>query len=177
MVANAKCHSPCFCKSKSRFSVQQTQKSFSMMVLATPRAALSHRSVGHSQLWARCAKIVQRSAHASLRERWAKMKFATAATVALLGTALIAAPMRQASAYGPFCGPFLPLCLVGAIVTGAAVVATAPFALAGAAFAGPGYYPPPPPGYYPPAYYPPPAQPYYPPPGYYYPPQRPYYGN
>jgi hypothetical protein len=102
------------------------------------------------------------------------MKFATTAAVGLLGTALIAAPLTQASAHGWFCGPFLPLCVVGAVVTGAAVVATAPFAIAGAALGAPGYYPPPPPAYYPPSYYPP-AQPYYPPPGYYYPP-RPYYG-
>jgi hypothetical protein len=101
------------------------------------------------------------------------MKFATT-TVGLLGTALITALLTQASAHGGFCGPFLPLCVVDAAVTGAAVVATAPFAVVGAALGAPGYYPPPP-AYYPPSYYPPP-QPYYSPPDYYYPPPRPYYG-
>jgi hypothetical protein len=110
------------------------------------------------------------------RKREANMKFAVTAAVGLLGAALIAAPMTPASAHGGFCGPFLPLCVVGAVVTGAAVVATAPFAVAGAALGAPGYYPPPPPppAYYPPAYYPAP-QAYYPAPGYYYP-SRPYYG-
>jgi hypothetical protein len=101
------------------------------------------------------------------------MRLGTAAAIGLCAVTLAAAPVSSASARGHhhFCGPF---CIVGAVVTGAAVVATAPFAIAGAALGPPGYYAPPPPAYYAPppprAYYPPPPAYYAPPPGYYAPP-------
>jgi hypothetical protein len=75
------------------------------------------------------------------------IKLASMAATAIVGTTLVAAPMAPASAH-VMCGPFLPLCVAGAIVAGAATVATLPFAAAAAATAP--YAPPP-------AYYPAPA--------------------
>jgi hypothetical protein len=94
------------------------------------------------------------------------MKFAKLAPVAaagLLAATLVATPTAPAQA---FCGPLLPLCVAGAVVAGAATIATLPLAAAAAAtYPYPGPYP-----YYAPsaAYYPGPA--YYAPglyPGYY----------
>jgi hypothetical protein len=78
------------------------------------------------------------------------MKFATAAAIGVVGVTLMAAPLAPAQAHGG-CGPLLPLCIAGAVVAGAATVATLPLAIAAAPY---GYAPPP-------AYYPA-ARPYYP---------------
>jgi hypothetical protein len=90
------------------------------------------------------------------------------AAVGLLIASAIVLPTSEASArcwyngWGWRCGPgllALPFVAAGAVVAGAAAVATAPIR----AIAGPPYYYAPPPAYYaPPGYY------YYPPPGYYY---------
>ena len=92
-------------------------------------------------------------------------------TLAIAGVATIAlaaAPIHSAKARWHGGGPiFWPFALGAAVVTGAAIVATAPFRYAAPVYA-PAYYPPQP-TYYapPPAYYP--QQGYYaPPPGYYY---------
>lgn len=91
------------------------------------------------------------------------MKFATAAAIGVVGATLMAAPLAPAQAHG-FCGPFLPLCVAGAVVGAAATVATLPLAVASAPYGyapPPAYYPAYPaapayyaPNYYPPAYYP-----------------------
>src|SRR5580698_1844181 len=86
----------------------------------------------------------------------------------LVATALVIAPLASAQAgwhghhgYYRHGGCWFIGCVVGAVVGTAAVVATAPFAVAGAALGGP----------------PPPPAPYGPPPGYYGPPPPPaYYG-
>jgi hypothetical protein len=90
------------------------------------------------------------------------MRLRDAAIVGVTSIALAAAPVSSAFAHhrgGPI---FWPFALGAAVVTGAAIVATAPFR----ALAAPVYAPPP--AYYapPPAYYPPPGY-YAPPPGYY----------
>ena len=100
-----------------------------------------------------------------------------------LVAALAVAPVSSAYAWrdrdhhwhgGPFWWPFA---VAGAIVVGAATIATLPFrAVAAATSPGPYYYAPPPaPAYYAPpqGYYPPPAS--YPPQQGYYPPQQGYY--
>ncbi|HXC27482.1 MAG TPA: hypothetical protein VNV38_05950 [Stellaceae bacterium] len=96
------------------------------------------------------------------------MIYSRGAALALLVVGASAVPLHDASAWCRWrCGPpliALPFVAAGAILAGAATVATAPIR----AIAGPGYYGPPP-GYYAPGYYaPPPA--YYgyygPPPGY-----------
>jgi hypothetical protein len=93
------------------------------------------------------------------------MKLATVAAVGVVGTTLMAAPLAPANA---FCGPLFPLCVAGAVVAGAATIATLPFAAAAAAGAPYGYYPAP-------AYYGAPAPAYYPAVPAYYPPA--YYGG
>ena len=83
------------------------------------------------------------------------------AVLALLVAGASAVPLHDASAWCRWrCGPgpiiALPFIAAGAVVAGAAAIATAPVR----AVIGPPYYGPPP------AYYAPPG--YYPPPGYYY---------
>ncbi len=99
------------------------------------------------------------------------MKLRNAVIAGVASLALGVAPVHSAFARwhgGP--GPvFWPLALGAAVVTGAAIVATAPFrALPAPVYAPPAAYYPPAPAYYPapPAYYPPPGY-YAPPPGYY----------
>lgn len=70
------------------------------------------------------------------------MKLATLAAVGVIGVGLVAAPVQPAKAW---CGALLPLCVAGAVVGTAAVVATAPFAYAAAP--PPAYYAPPAPAY------------------------------
>jgi len=83
------------------------------------------------------------------------------AAASVLVAGLIAAPLTEASAHRWHGGPFFlwPFAAAGAVVAGAAAIATAPFAVVAGA---PGYYAAPGPYYAPqPAYY-------GPPPGYYY---------
>ena len=93
------------------------------------------------------------------------MRYGRVAAIFLVATAMIL-PASEASArcwsngWGWRCGPgplAWPFIAAGAVVAGAAAVATAPVR----AIFGPPYYAPPP------AYSPPPGY-YYPPPGYYY---------
>jgi hypothetical protein len=106
------------------------------------------------------------------------MRYGRSAAVALLAASAVVLPMSEASArcwnngWGWHCGPgllALPFVAAGAVVAGAATIATAPVR----AIVGPGYYGPPP-AYYgpPPGYYYPPGY-YAPPPGYYPQPQVP----
>ena len=94
------------------------------------------------------------------------MTYTRAAAAGLLVVAASMLPLSEASAHcwRWHCGPrilALPFVAAGAVVAGAATIATAPFrAIASAAYpAPPAYYPPapayyaPPPGYYPPGYY------------------------
>ena len=92
------------------------------------------------------------------------MHYVRVAAVGLLVTSALVLQPSEASAgcwhhgWGWGCGPgllALPFVAAGAVVTGAAAIATAPVR----AIVGPPYYAPPP------AYYPPPG--YYPQPGYY----------
>jgi hypothetical protein len=102
------------------------------------------------------------------------MPYRRVAAVGLLVASAIVLPSSEASArcwrHGWGCGAgllALPFVAVGAVVAGAAAIATAPVR----AIVGPPYYAPPP-AYYPsPAYYPQPG--YYAPPGYYYGPPAP----
>jgi hypothetical protein len=87
------------------------------------------------------------------------MRLREAAIVGVASIALAAAPVNSAFARWHGGPVFWPFALGAAVVTGAAIVITAPFR----ALAAPLYAPPP--GYYPPA----PAY-YAPPPGYYQPP-------
>ena len=93
------------------------------------------------------------------------MIYSRGAALALLVVGTSAAPLHEADAWCRWrCGPrllALPFVAAGAVIAGAATVATAPVR----AIAGPGYYGPPP-GYYAPGYYGP-ASYYGPPPGYY----------
>jgi hypothetical protein len=102
-----------------------------------------------------------------------------------LVAALAVAPVSSAYAWrdhdhwhgGPLWWPFA---VAGAVVVGAATIATLPFrAVAAATAPGPYYYAPPPaPAYYaPPQGYYPPSQGYYPPQQGYYPPQQGYYAR
>ncbi len=109
------------------------------------------------------------------------MRLRNVAVAGVASIALGAAPINSAFARWHGGGPvFWPFALGAAVVTGAAIVATAPFrVLAPPVYAPPVYAPPvyaPPAAYYPPSptYYSPPA--YYPPPGYYAPPPG-YYGR
>lgn len=91
------------------------------------------------------------------------MRYIRSATVAVLAAGTLLLPTSEASArcWRWHCGPgplALPFVAAGAIVAGAAAVATAPVR----AIAGPPYYAPPP------AYYAPPPGYYNAPPGYYY---------
>jgi hypothetical protein len=97
------------------------------------------------------------------------MTYTRGAALALFVVSASAVPLHDASAWCRWrCGPgpilALPFIAAGAVVAGAATIATAPVR----AIAGPGYYAGyygPPPGYYaPPGYYG-----YGPPPGYYMP--------
>jgi hypothetical protein len=99
------------------------------------------------------------------------------AAVALLVASVIALPTSEASArcwnhgWGWHCGSgplALPFVAAGAVVAGAAALATAPLR----AIAGPPYYTPPPAYYGPPGYYYTPLPGYYAPPSYYGPPPR-----
>jgi hypothetical protein len=94
------------------------------------------------------------------------VRYGRVAAVGLLVASAIILPTSEASArcwhngWGWRCGPgllALPFVAAGAVVAGAAAIATAPVR----AIVGPPYYAPPP------AYYPPPGY-YYGPPGYYY---------
>jgi hypothetical protein len=102
------------------------------------------------------------------------VRYGRVAAVGLLVASAIVLPTSDASArcwyngWGWRCGPgllALPFVAAGAVVAGAAAVATAPVR----ASAGPPYYAPPPAYYAPPRYY-------YAPPGYYYAPPNYYYG-
>jgi hypothetical protein len=95
------------------------------------------------------------------------MIYTRGAALALLVVSASAIPLHDASAWCRWrCGPgpwiALPFIATGAIVAGAAAVATAPVR----AIAGPGYYGPPPGYYAPPGYYGPPPGYYMPQPGY-----------
>lgn len=102
------------------------------------------------------------------------MRVTRTLTGGFVAAALVVAPLSTAQAgwhrHHGGGGCWFIGCVVGAVVGTAAVVATAPFALAADAVAPPRpYYPPgPPPGYYRP---PPPPYGYYPQRGYYGPPQ------
>ena len=96
------------------------------------------------------------------------VRYGRVAAVGLLLASAIVLPTSEASArcwytgWGWRCGPgllALPFVAAGAVVAGAAAIATAPLR----AIVGPPYYA------LPPAYYAPPGY-YYGPPGYYYPP-------
>jgi hypothetical protein len=101
------------------------------------------------------------------------MPYGRVAAVGLLVASAIVLPSSEASArcwhHGWGCGAgllALPFIAAGAVVAGAAAIATAPVR----AIVGPPYYAPP--AYYPsPGYYPQPG--YYAPPGYYYGPPAP----
>ena len=102
------------------------------------------------------------------------MHYLRVAAVGLLVASAIVLPSSEASArcwrHGWGCGPgllSLPFVAAGAVVAGAAAIATAPVR----AIVGPPYYAPPPAYYPPPGYYPQPG--YYAPPGYYYGPPAP----
>lgn len=95
------------------------------------------------------------------------MRMRQMAVAAALAAGLAALPPAAEAQYYRPCPPFLlalPFCVAGAVVVGAATIATAPFR----ALAGPPYY-----GYY--------RRPYGPPPYYrprvYGPPPPPYYGS
>lgn len=82
------------------------------------------------------------------------MKIGALAAVGVVGATLVAAPLAPAQAHG-FCGPFLPLCIAGAVVGAAATVATLPLAVASAPYGyAPAYSYGAPPAYYAPAAYP-----------------------
>ena len=96
------------------------------------------------------------------------MIYTRGAALALLVASASVAPLSHADArcWRWHCGPgifALPFVAAGAVVAGAATIATAPVR----AIAGPGYYGPPPGYYAPPGYYGPPPG-YYGQPGYTY---------
>jgi hypothetical protein len=121
-----------------------------------------------------CVYLYQMLKDAPLTWELVMMRLRDVAIVGVASIALAAAPIHSASARWRGGPVFWPFALGAAVVTGAAIVATAPFRYAAPVYA-PAYYPPPA-AYYPPpqAYYSPPA--YYPPQGYYAPPPG-YYGR
>jgi hypothetical protein len=101
---------------------------------------------------------------APLTWEFVMMRLRNVAIAGVASIALAAAPIHSASARWRGGPVFWPFALGAAVVTGAAIIATAPFrALPPPAYA-PAYYPPPPAYYPPPGYYP---GYYAPPPGYY----------
>jgi hypothetical protein len=112
-----------------------------------------------------------RSSSAPLKWEFVMMRLRSLAIAGVASLALGLAPINSAFARWHDRGPgpvFWPFALGAAVVTGAAIVATAPFrALPPPVYAPPAAYYPPPQAYYaPPAYYPQPGY-YAPPPGYY----------
>jgi hypothetical protein len=110
------------------------------------------------------------------------MRARTTLVSSLAAITFVAVPLSSASAAWHHRGPVGALAdAVGAVVYGAATVATAPFVALSEIGSAP-YRRPPPQGYYyrpapPPSYYAPPPRAYAPPPPpYYYPPSQPYYG-